>query len=202
MLIEALPRLTDEERDQADDEYAVMPAAVPANLSIDDLIAQRTAALDAMRTAGDDFAAFCQASKQEAQLSAEIRGARRQASDSCCPDCHGGNPPPADLSYPERWRDRVLLGLADGRVAKVDVGKPYVNAKRLVLGFLSRLRRRRQQRLLARAQEWLEACQCAAENHPACMTTWSARQSSPSPSSRRRTDRKNNNRSRSGRRRC
>lgn len=33
MLIVALPRLTDEERDLADDEYAVIPAAVPANLS-------------------------------------------------------------------------------------------------------------------------------------------------------------------------
>lgn len=41
-------------------------------------------------------------------------------------------------------------------------GKPWC----LVLGFLLRLRQRRQQRLLARAQHWLEACQCAAENHP------------------------------------
>lgn len=106
MLIEDLPRLTDEERELADDEFVVMPAAVPTNLSIDDLVVQHTAALYAMRTAGADFAAFSAASREEAQLAVQIRRVRRDAAQAeipvqswICPTCKSSGLDPSEGSY-------------------------------------------------------------------------------------------------------
>lgn len=76
MQIDALPRLSDEERDALDGGYIAMAGVPASNLSIDDLIAQRIDALNAMRVAGDDLQAFAVASRREADLAAQIRRMR------------------------------------------------------------------------------------------------------------------------------